>query len=315
MNNPLVSVIIATHNREDLLPQAVDSILNQTYQDFEVIIVDDCSSDNSPEVIRQLENKDPRIRSIRSEQNIGPGAARNLGINKAKGEFIAIMDDDDLAEPERLKSEISAFELDPEVMLVFSSVAWVDDNLQVINTFPGLLVKNMFPSEPGEVFNLLYLESNKIPNATIMTKKSLWTKFRYIEIPWVGEDWYLFLQLAASGVKMHAISSPLLQVRRGKAHQGLMDGPPTKVFKAQRRVLGMIKTWLAQEGIHGFDHLHKLALSNQILRESRHFVGFKGLGMILQAFSQSPFNPKVGKEISWYLNKLHNKISTTLKKS
>jgi len=100
MTSPLISVIIATHNREELLPQAVQSILDQTLQDFEIIIVDDCSSDNTPNVIRALEEKDDRIRAIRSNQNIGPGAARNLGMASAKGDYIAIMDDDDLSESE-----------------------------------------------------------------------------------------------------------------------------------------------------------------------------------------------------------------------
>ena len=107
MTSPLISVIIATHNREELLPQAVQSILDQTLQDFEIIIVDDCSSDNTPNVIRALEEKDDRIRAIRSNQNIGPGAARNLGMASAKGDYIAIMDDDDLSESERFEKEVS----------------------------------------------------------------------------------------------------------------------------------------------------------------------------------------------------------------
>ena len=126
MTSPLISVIIATHNREELLPQAVQSILDQTLQDFEIIIVDDCSSDNTPNVIRALEEKDDRIRAIRSNQNIGPGAARNLGMASAKGDYIAIMDDDDLSESERFEREVSILNSDLDVMLVFSSVAWIE---------------------------------------------------------------------------------------------------------------------------------------------------------------------------------------------
>lgn len=308
MTSPLISVIIATHNREELLPQAVQSILDQTLQDFEIIIVDDCSSDNTPNVIRALEEKDDRIRAIRSNQNIGPGAARNLGMASAKGDYIAIMDDDDLSESERFEKEVSVFNNDPDVTLVFSSVAWVDDNLKITNISSGLVVNGNFPADPEEVFQLLYLESNKIPNTTIVFKKSLGNKFRYPEFIWVGEDWFLFMQLAASSLRMRAIPSPLVRVRRGSEHKGLMKRSRESVFKDQRQVLDRIKKWLSEEEINNFNHLHRLALSNQILRESRHHIGLKGLGMVFQAFLQTPTNPKVLQEVNWYLSRVREKI-------
>lgn len=190
MTNPLVSVIIATHNRAELLPEAVESILSQSLQDFEIIIVDDCSADNTPDVIRGLERRDPRTRSIRSEENIGPGAARNLGVNLATGEFIAIMDDDDISMPNRLERQILEFENNPDSMLVFSSVAWVDDDLQVVNNFPGIVFRGEFPLEPKDVFHLLYLESNKVPNTSLLVRKYVCEQAQYPPFPWIGEDWY-----------------------------------------------------------------------------------------------------------------------------
>ena len=315
MTSPLISVIIATHNREELLPQAVQSILDQTLQDFEIIIVDDCSSDNTPNVIRALEEKDDRIRAIRSNENIGPGAARNLGMASARGDYIAIMDDDDLSESERFEKEVSVFNDDPDLALVFSSVAWVDDNLKITNISPGLVVNGNFPADPEEVFRLLYLESNKIPNTTIMIRKPLWSKFKYPEFTWIGEDWYFFMQLAASSMKMRAIPSPLVRVRRGSEHEGLMKRSRESVFKAQRQILDRIKKWLSEEEINNFNHLHRLALSNQILRESRHHIGVKGLGMVFQAFLQTPTNPKVLQEVHWYLSKAREKTITVFRHS
>jgi glycosyltransferase involved in cell wall biosynthesis len=308
MQGALISVVVATHNRQDLLPQAVMSILDQSYQEFELIIVDDASQDNTPVVIKELTESDPRIWSIRSDKNVGPGAARNLGIAQSKGDFVAIMDDDDLDDPNRLQSEIEVLNQDPEVMLVFSSVSWVDDNLKPVNTFPGILVKGLFPSEPFDVFKLLYLESNKITNTTIMFRRELADKFKYPEAPWIGEDWFFFMQLAASGVKMQAISSPLVIQRRGLNRQGLMDGPSVVVFQAQRRVLYMIKKWLAESKINGFDNLHRVARANQIIRESHHYRAIKGLFRLLHASIIAPFNPKICQELNRYFRLATKKV-------
>ena len=306
---PLVSAVIATHNREKLLPEAVKSIQEQTYSNFEIIIVDDASQDDTPAVIERLIENDPRIRFIHSDKNIGPGAARNLGIAVARGEYVAIMDDDDLSEPYRLELEIEAFRKNPDAKLVFSSVSWVDDSLNTTNVFPGIVANGLFPSDPKDVFRLLYMEGNKIPNTTITFRRELGNDFRYPENPWIGEDWFLCMQFAASGGKMKVISEPLVRQRRGQDRQGLMAGSTKVVFRAQREVLLMIRHWLRHEGIIEFDSLYKRAIANQILRESRHFVGIKGIVMVFQSFLLWPTNPKVKKQIGWYLNKLGSKLA------
>ena len=96
MKGPLISVVMATRNLQKLLTEAVKSIQDQTFPNFEIIIVDDASSDGTSAVISEMISHDPRIRSVRSEKNVGPVAARNLGFDLAKGKYIAIMDDDDL---------------------------------------------------------------------------------------------------------------------------------------------------------------------------------------------------------------------------
>ena len=91
--SPKVSVIIATYNRADLLPRAINSVLSQTFEDFELIIVDDCSTDSTLKVIRSF--ADPRIREVQSARNMGQSRARNTGIDIAQGEYVAFLDDDD----------------------------------------------------------------------------------------------------------------------------------------------------------------------------------------------------------------------------
>ena len=114
---PRVSVIIPTFNRAHLLPNVVQSVLNQTFADFELIIVDDASTDNTQEVVESF--SDPRIRYIKHEQNKGGGAARNTGIEAARGEFIAFLDSDDEWIPQKLEIQVPALsQAGPEVGFV-----------------------------------------------------------------------------------------------------------------------------------------------------------------------------------------------------
>ena len=116
-----VSVVIPTYNRAHLVGRAIQSVLNQTYQDFEIIVVDDASTDNTEEVVKSF--NDPRIRYVRHDQNRGGSAARNTGIKTALGEYIAFQDSDDEWLPEKLEKQMRVFENVPaEVGVVYTDM-------------------------------------------------------------------------------------------------------------------------------------------------------------------------------------------------
>lgn len=98
-NMPKISIIIPVYNVQSFLPKALDSVINQTLHDFEAICVDDCSTDDCLLILREYAGKDPRIKVIESEKNGGPGAARNLALDIASGEYIMFLDPDDWFEP------------------------------------------------------------------------------------------------------------------------------------------------------------------------------------------------------------------------
>ena len=106
---PAVSVIIPTYNRAHLLDRAIESVLDQTYQDFEIIVVDDASVDETEEVV--ISFADDRINYIRHQKNKGGSSARNTGIKAAKGEFIAFLDSDDEWLAEKPKKQIDKFKM------------------------------------------------------------------------------------------------------------------------------------------------------------------------------------------------------------
>lgn len=107
MENPIISVIIPTYNREKLIMDSIDSVLNQTFQDFEILIIDDVSTDNTEQLIKDLNNE--KIRYYKLDKNGGQCIARNYGIKKARGKYIAFLDSDDRWLPEKLEKQLECF--------------------------------------------------------------------------------------------------------------------------------------------------------------------------------------------------------------
>jgi glycosyltransferase involved in cell wall biosynthesis len=124
---PLVSVIIPTHNRRQLLAEAVNSCLAQTFSDLEVIVVDDGSTDGTGELVRERYARDPRVRYI-WQRNSERAFARNCGILAAKGDFVAFLDSDDVWLPNKLEKQMPLFAADPAVNLVHCGYTVVDDS-------------------------------------------------------------------------------------------------------------------------------------------------------------------------------------------
>ena len=133
-STPILSVVMPVYNVERYLAQAIDSILSQTFGDFEFIIIDDGSTDGSLKILRDYEAKDARIRVI-SRANTGQTRAMNEMIELACGEFIARMDSDDISRPDRFQRQIDCLRLHREVVAVGGDVQWIDQDGDAIRTF------------------------------------------------------------------------------------------------------------------------------------------------------------------------------------
>ncbi|SDZ46632.1 Glycosyltransferase involved in cell wall bisynthesis [Evansella caseinilytica] len=122
-----VSVIIPTHNRAKLVKKAVESVLNQTYKNLEIIVVSDGSTDDTDFVINECKKSDQRIKYISYHPAKGGNIARNIGIKNAKGEFMAFLDDDDEWMPEKLELQIQEMKKNPKIGLVYTGVEIIYD--------------------------------------------------------------------------------------------------------------------------------------------------------------------------------------------
>ena len=123
---PKISIITPAYNCEKYLEQSVDSVLSQTWQDWELLIIDDCSKDNTYALMQKLAKKDERIRILQNPQNSGAAATRNNGVRQASGEWIAFIDSDDLWEPDKLEKQMALLLKIPEAALVFTGSAFID---------------------------------------------------------------------------------------------------------------------------------------------------------------------------------------------
>jgi len=125
---PTVSVVMPVYNGERFLAAALASICGQTYRDFEFLVIDDGSTDTTPLILADAARRDSRIRIITQPANAGVVAARNAGLQQAQGRFIAVMDSDDVAVPERLARQASHFEAHPDVAVLGGAVQLIDQD-------------------------------------------------------------------------------------------------------------------------------------------------------------------------------------------
>lgn len=114
---PLVSVIMAVYNAEKFLSKSLDSVLGQSYSNFELILIDDCSTDSSLAIERSYADRDSRIVLLQNRANGGAAVARNKGLDNVHGDYIAFLDSDDLISPERLAKQVAFFDQHPDVDL------------------------------------------------------------------------------------------------------------------------------------------------------------------------------------------------------
>lgn len=164
--NPIISVIIPTYNRANLIDQAIQSVLNQTYQNFEVIIVDDGSTDYTKEVIRKFQERDKRVKYIRHEKNRGGSAARNTGIKAAKGEYIAFLDSDDEWLPEKINLQIAVFKKGSDNLgVVYCDVMIKNNDEKIVNSH------YFFPQCRGYIYDFMLKRCALVPCSVLIVKK------------------------------------------------------------------------------------------------------------------------------------------------
>ena len=215
---PKVSIIIPTYNRADLLLQALESVFAQTYQNYEVIVSDDGSTDNTEEVIQQFREK---INYLKNAHSGLPSVARNAALNQANGKYIAFLDSDDLWLPDKLKIQVDVLENNPRIGLVCSNAFLTNvDGKQgeQLYQIPG-------NGRSGSVF-LDLLQDNFVITSSVMLRRDTLEKagnFSEAKELQVGEDYALWLKIALHW-EVEYLEKPLIIYH---------DSPQTSIRKKQ----------------------------------------------------------------------------------
>lgn len=219
-----VSVIMACHNSAAYLDEAVGSILAQTFSNLELIVIDDCSTDNTLQLAQNYQKQDNRVAVIPLSVNSGPAVASNAGIQTASGEWLGILDSDDVAMPERLEQQLHFAGNHPETILVGSGCIEIDREGNVIK-------RHQYPSTHYALLKRLERSKAFFPHSSaFMSKRQIEQAGNYNTKFIRSQDKALFLRLASIG-KMGCLRQPLVKIRKHDQNRSISgEGKFTAIF-------------------------------------------------------------------------------------
>ena len=294
LKNPKVSVVIPTYNRAHLIGRAIKSVLNQTYQDFEIIIVDDGSTDNTEEVVKSF--NDERIRYIQHKKSRGSAATRNTGIKASKGKYIAFQDSDDEWLLGKLQKQMEIFKnAEKKVGVVYTGFWRIENGKKIY--IPSFKVKQ----KKGDIHKEI-LKGNFIsPQTTVVKKECFHVSGMFDEQLVSRHDWELWIRISK---KWHFefIDEPLVNVYR----------TPDSISVTQKVALTGWKPVLEK-------HYEEFKKDRKLLARYLYSIGDllcqigeidQGRDYLLRALRSYPLNPKylIAAFTSMSGSKVYNKV-------
>ncbi|MCM1251253.1 MAG: glycosyltransferase [Clostridium sp.] len=250
MNKTKVSVVIPTYNRANTIKRAIDSVLNQTYKDFELIIVDDGSTDDTAQIVNEY--KDSRLRYLVTEKRRGANHARNIGIQNAVGEYIAFQDSDDVWLEDKLEKQMNVFETRNDVDIVFSRFTYI-----LLNGSTGLIPNRNYTQEmlAKDIAHILS-RMNVISTQTMIVRKQCFIQYGAFDLEMPRfQDWEINLRFA-QGAKFFCVDESLVEVYESESSITNTKGSGLSGLAL------LVKKYTDFFSIHGRleDHLNRLFL-------------------------------------------------------
>jgi teichuronic acid biosynthesis glycosyltransferase TuaG len=201
-NEKFVSIIMPAYNCEKYVAEAINSVISQTYQSWELLVIDDGSKDNTLKIINGFGSKDSRIRPIQNEKNIGVSETRNIGIVLASGEWIAFLDSDDMWEKTKLEKQLKVAE-ENSAEFLFTGSSYINEEGK---PFKGIL------EVPEEVSYKKLRNHNVISCSSVLIQKRFLDNIK-MEKDEMHEDYAVWLRVLRTGVKAYGVNEPLLIYR------------------------------------------------------------------------------------------------------
>lgn len=198
----LVSIIMAAYNSEKTIGMAIESVLKQTFTHFELLVINDCSSDGTEAIVREFSGRDSRVRLVNNAKNSGVSATRQRGLTEAKGEWVAILDSDDAWAEDKLEKQIK-LQRKMNAELLFTGSTFMDSE--------GLPI-HWYLHAPQEVTYRQLLKQNILSNSSALVRKDLYIK-HYAVGDNMHEDFAVWLGILKGGRKAYGVDEPLLIYR------------------------------------------------------------------------------------------------------
>lgn len=199
----MVSIVMPAFNSEKHIAESIESVMAQTYKDWELLIVDDCSTDNTCEVIKRYLHTDDRVIYTKLNENSGPAAARNKGIEIARGDYIAFLDSDDLWLPEKLEKQIR-FMKDNRYLFTCTAYEKIDEDGRSLNC-------TVWPYQKAD-YNKVLLTANPVGNSTAVFDAEALGRFKVPNIA-KRNDFALWLQILKKSGFVYGMPETLMKYR------------------------------------------------------------------------------------------------------
>jgi len=236
MDNPKISVIMSVYNQGHYLPESINSILNQTFKNFEFIILDDGSTDNSWEIICKFSQKDPRIESLQNKRNRGLAYSLNRGIESARSQYIARQDADDISLPARLCCQYSYLRKNPDVFLNAAEAILINNSGREITRYQ----RNYSPQKLSRKLK----RKNPLFHSSIMFRNR---NIAYRQKFYLAQDYDLYLRLKSMNKKITTLPQLLIK------HRSHPDSLTRTLKQKQRRFARKARAFHKQRKKYGKD--------------------------------------------------------------
>jgi glycosyltransferase involved in cell wall biosynthesis len=261
MKDPLVTVLMPVFNAERFLRRAIESVLAQTFTDFELLIINDGSTDQSVSIIQSFQ--DERIRLVHNKQNSGVITTLNTGIMLAKGKYIARMDADDICVADRLAKQVSYLEEHPGTAVLAAHIMQINAHEEDLGTWD----QDVQNSTAAELFRTM-AKTNCIAHPTIVIRKQIAQQYLYHKKQKGSEDWDLWMRLLSDGYRIEKLTDYLLKYRIHAASVTSVHNQSTTLEKKLNKVrITFLKERLRKFRFKKFECLVLLAILRTMARD------------------------------------------------
>jgi glycosyltransferase involved in cell wall biosynthesis len=242
MITPLVSVIITAYNAEKFIQEAIDSIINQTYSNWELILINDFSSDRTGAFFTEIKKQDSRVKIITNSENLGRAKSRNRGLELAKGEYIAILDADDVSLTDRLEKQVTFLEKNTSIFLVGTGATKINEDGKVIG-YHNPICSDIEVKKTLPMRNCIY-------HSSVMFRK---TSVRYREKFPFSQDYDFYLQLLAENKNLTNIPEKLLKYRIVEQAASWSNSAKQRMFAQKAKEFYQESKLTGKSGYNQFD--------------------------------------------------------------